>query len=176
MFSLKKGHLDLKLPYMQYKMLRSFLIILMVLRVECKMCLKDAYSDFINERYTDCKVNFFTNKLWSYVDCMKHCKKLGGRAIPVRNPQEWKEMDEVVEELRAHTPAPDMLYLSVTRGEVDEVTDNDIHEKLTLEHWPKETREAKQDVWRDYYTGEEVENSSRSVGEGNFHCAGKKLP
>ena len=157
---------------MLYKELCCYITILMVLNVQCEICSLQQ-SNTTWEVYTHCKVNFFANK--SYVDCMEHCKKLGSRAIPVRTLQEWEEMEEMVEELRAHyNPSDFILYLSVTKGEVKK---GDAYgmDSLTLEHWPTEIREAKQDVWRDYYTGELVENNKTAIimesAEGNASCA-----
>ena len=153
---------------MQYKIVyATFLMFLVVFKVQCEICsLQINYETY--EEYTHCKVNFFIKELWSYAGCMQHCENLGGRAVPVRTPQEWKEMDEVFKDLQNYTSAPDYLYLSVMRGEVDGVTDGDT---LSLEHWPKDVREDKQNVWRDYYTGEQLEVHNRTVEEGNSHCA-----
>ena len=83
------------------------------------------------------KVNFYTKKEWSYVGCMEHCKKLGGRAPPVRTLQESAEMEGMVNDLLAFTPSPDLLYLSVTRGKPiirDDGSESD--DTLPFEHWP----------------------------------------
>ena len=88
---------------MQFKFVyAAFLMFLLVVKVQCEI-----RSSQINyetyEEYTHCKVNFFIRELWSYAGCMEHCKNLGGRAVPVRTPQEWKEMDEVFKDLQNYT-------------------------------------------------------------------------
>ena len=100
-----------------------------------------------------CEVNFFTKKDWSYVGCMKFCQNMGGRSPPVRTKKELDDLKGMLEDLKAFPPFPQRLFLPVTSGEVDEADDH-----LTLEHWPKDIRDAKDGVWRDYYTGEELEN------------------
>ena len=114
------------------------------------------------------KVNFFTRKEWSYVGCMKFCKKLGGRSPPVRGLQELDEMRGVLNDLSAVSPSPHKLFLAVTRGEV-----NNAIETLTLEHWPNNITQTKE-LWRDYYTGDQLENYNETwaTSKGRLHCAG----
>ena len=119
------------------------------------------------------KVNFYTKKEWSYVGCMEHCKKLGGRSPPVRTLQEWLDMEGLVNDLLAFTPSPDLLFLSVTRGK-PKLGDNGFESDVTLpfEHWPQDITESDMGVWRDYYTGAPLENYNRTRAQfGSGHCA-----
>ena len=128
------------------------LVILTVLRIRCQVA--------------GMKVNFFTKRFWTYVDCMNHCKKLGGRSPPVRTLQEWNEMELLMGEVMAHTPSPDLTFLSAIRGD-----SNNGSNALSLEHWPKEIRNA-EGGWRDYYTGEQLENYNMTWAQddGKVHC------
>ena len=119
------------------------------------------------------KVNFYTKKEWSYVGCMEHCKKLGGRAPPVRTLQEWRQMEGMVNDLLAFTPSPDLLYLSETRGKpIIRESGFESDDTLPFEHWPQDIAESDMGVWRDYYTGEPLENYNRTRAQfGSGHCS-----
>ena len=104
-------------------------------------------------KYGLAKVNFFSKEERLYVGCMKHCQKMGGRSPPVRNKTELDDMKGMLADLRTFPPFPKSLFLSVTGS-----TGNEIFGDMTLEHWPKDIREAKDGLWRDYYTGEKLEN------------------
>ena len=87
----------------------------------------------------------------------------------MRNKTEQGEMVGMLEDLRAFPHFPKELFLSVTGGEVDDADD-----QLTLEHWPKDIREGKDGLWRDFYTGEELENYNETWGKNNvgkYQCA-----
>ena len=101
------------------------------------------------------KVNFFTKKEWSYVGCMKHCQKMGGRSPPWRTKKEQNDMKGMLADLRAFPPFPQNLFLSVTRGEGK-------YDPMKLEHWPKNIS-AKKGLWRDYYTGQNLENYNETI-------------
>ena len=125
------------------------IICLLVLNVHCEdLVTKQPY---IYDRYGLAKVNFFTREKWSYVGCMKFCQNMGGRAPPVRTKKEQYDMKGMLKNLRAFPPFPKELFLSVTSGEVDDTFD-----LLKLEHWPQDILEAKDGLWRDYYTGEKL--------------------
>ena len=128
------------------------LVILTLLRIQCQVA--------------GMKVNFFTKRFWTYVDCMNHCKKLGGRSPPLRTLQEWNEIELLMDEVMAHTPSPDLTFLSAIRGE-----SNNGSNILSLAHWPKEIRKAL-GGWRDYYTGEQLENYNMTWAQddGKAHC------
>ena len=81
--------------------------------------------------------------------CMQHCGKLGGRSPAVNTIEEWRLFYEEMHHTKVD-PSLDFLWLSATEG------DKDL--KLSrLDHWP-EGIEAVEGVWRDYYTGEKLEN------------------
>ena len=159
---------------MQHEMILSYLTIWSVLNVQCENLFTK--QPFIYEEWNDlAKVNFFTKKQWSYVGCMKFCQKMGGRSPPVRTREELDAMAGMLIDLRAFPPFSDEYYspnifLSVTRGEED-----DTYGHMTLEHWPKDVRKAKDGLWRDYYTGEELENYNETWRKEFFgkrsHCA-----
>ena len=116
------------------------------------------------------KVNFFTKKEWSYVGCMKHCQKMGGRSPPWRTKKEQNDMKGMLADLRSFPPFPQNLFLSVTRGEGK-------YDPMKLEHWPKNIS-AKKGLWRDYYTGQNLENYNETIlqleeimGQGENNCA-----
>ena len=106
-----------------------YMMSLSVLGVLCKDNL--AKQPHIYDEHGLAKVNFFTKKAWTHVDCMNHCLKMGGRSPPVRTETELDEMLGMFNDLKAFSPIPPKLFLSVTRGEVN----NDM-ETQTLEHWP----------------------------------------
>ena len=91
-------------------------------------------------------------------DCMDLCKKLGGRSPPVKTKVEWENF---LKQLKAVSPDPSRLpkniWLSATEGDIG----GDTGFKLgDLDHWPESTK-AKEGVWRDYYTGVELENYTK---------------
>ena len=120
------------------------------------------------------KVNVFpTNQFHYHTDCMDHCQKLGGRSPPVRTEMEWENL---LKEIKAVSPDPERLpekiWLSATEGDIE-------LELRILDHWPEGTR-AEEGVWRDYYTGEKLENyrkpwildfgiGDRDLGD-NYNC------
>ena len=85
---------------------------------------------------------------------MQHCEKLGGRSPSVKTETEWENL---LKDVRASSPDPSKLpafiWLSATEG--------DIRGKLgNFDHWPEEV-EAEEGVWRDDYTGEQLENYTK---------------
>ena len=150
---------------MLYQMLSCLLMIWSVLNVQGVELKK---KSFIYDNKGLAKVNFFAKVSWTYVECMKHCQKMGGRSPPVRNKKELDDMKGMLNDLRAFPPFPESLFLSVTCDEGG----NGFNQK-TLE--PKDNQEAKDGLWRDYYTGEKLENYNETWGEENcedmFYCA-----
>ena len=127
------------------------------------------------------KVQVFTADFKYHPDCMEHCKKIkDGRVPPVNTEQDWenlkREVDLVTED-RSNLP---MMWLSTTKGDID-------RKLATLDHWP-ETEvvnnktmklEAAETIWRDFYTGQRLENwtkpyyfdsSKHSGGKGTERC------
>ena len=90
----------------------------------------------------------------SHSDCMDHCTKLGGRSPSVRTESDWKNL---IRETKAASPDPSRLptwmWLSATEGNFRDELDQ--HRR-----WPEQV-EAMEGVWRDYYTGEQLENYKR---------------
>ena len=87
-------------------------------------------------------------------DCMKHCEKLGGRSPSVKTKKEWENL---LKEVKVISPDPSKLteriWMSATEGDIE-------GELMRLDHWP-EGVEAGEGVWRDYYTGELLENHTK---------------
>ena len=87
-------------------------------------------------------------------ECMEHCTKLGGRSPPVRTHAEWRFL---YEEVSVIIPDPTKqsfsIWLSATEGDIEEHLGEP-------DHWP-EGISAKEGVWRDYYTGEQLKNYSK---------------
>ena len=87
---------------------------------------------------------------------MNHCRKIvGGRSPPVRTKLEWEEFHEQVELLTTDSSKlPFFTWLSATEGDTS-------GELGKLPFWPIQELvngtelklEAKERVWRDYYTG-----------------------
>ena len=84
---------------------------------------------------------------------MQHCEKLGGRSPPVTTLEEWEhlvaELDTISEETFY-----DYMWTSATEGDKDGAS-------ARLSNWPEIevidgkslVLEAREGVWRDYYTG-----------------------
>ena len=83
-----------------------------------------------------------------------HCKKLGGRSPSVRTEMEWENL---LTETKAVSPdpsrLPEKIWLSATEGDIG-------FELGELDHWP-EGRTAEEGKWRDFYTGELLENYTK---------------
>ena len=107
------------------------------------------------------QINVFLMNEWHYQsDCMKHCEKLGGRCPSVKTEMEWENL---LKEVKLVSPdpskLPEAIWLSATEGDIG--FQLGIESKLgKLDHWPKGV-EAKEGVWRDYYTGEQLENYTK---------------
>ena len=93
---------------------------------------------------------------------MRHCEKLGGRSPPVRTWEEWQMLHDEVQQLRIDPVvfAQMNIWLSATEGDKDSMLSR-------LDHWP-EGIEAIEGVWRDYYTGEELDNYTKPWPDSNL--------
>ena len=89
-----------------------------------------------------------------------HCEKIGtGRSPPVTTEEEWKNLITEIELITQDRSDLPWMWLSATEGDVDEMLSR-------LDHWPvtevvnNETKklEAVETVWRDFYTGQRLEN------------------
>ena len=86
-------------------------------------------------------------------DCMEHCKKLGGHSPSVKTHEGWKRVYQETSSITFGTSKLPPLWLSATEG--------DVGLRLgRLGHWPERTV-AQEGVWRDYYTGEQLENYTK---------------
>ena len=162
-------------PLSILKMLISLVMVLTVSKLQCQALKSE--QPFIYQNFGRARVNFFIKQEWSNAGCMEHCQKLGSRSPPVRTLQEWRVVEGMVKDLVKFTPSPTGLYLPVTRGEV-----NDERETFLLKHWPKDIRKE-QGQWRDYYTGQQLENynktwkgySGTKFDDSFDNCAGVNL-
>ena len=111
------------------------------------------------------QLKFFTKTSWSHVDCMGHCLKLGSHVPPVMTLKQW----EILKREASHNDSDIFMlethdiFLSATVGEVD----NDLGR---LDHWATDI-EAKEGVWRDYYTGEKLGNHTKIENFEDGRCA-----
>ena len=100
------------------------------------------------------------NKKYWQSECMNHCKKLGGRSPSVKTKTGWENL---LREVKALSPDPSKLpgyiWLSATEGDIG-------GELERLDHWPEDV-EAQEGVWRDFYTGEQLENYTKPWMETN---------
>ena len=107
------------------------------------------------------KINVFPmNGEHYHIDCMRNCKKLGGRSPSVKTNKDWTNLLKEVKSLSPDpSKLPDDIWLSATEGDVGYKLRSD--DKLgKLDHWP-EGVEAEEGVWRDYYTGEQLGNYTK---------------
>ena len=106
------------------------------------------------------QVQVFTADFKKHKDCMQHCEKIvNGRSPSVITEEEWKNLMKEIDLITQDRSILPYLWLSATEG--------DKNRKLArLDHWPKtevvknETKklEAVEMVWRDFYTGQRLEN------------------
>ena len=107
------------------------------------------------------ELNYFNAEFLRNKDCMEHCQKIGdGRSPPVVTLQQW---DTLRSELNAIGNKSKSFWVAATEGDVE----------MTLnrpDHWP-ESVEVNETVWRDYYTGERLEDYAKpweSRGESQY--------
>ena len=103
--------------------------------------------------------------------CMQHCEKLGGQSPSVKTHQEWQTFSEEIQQIQVNPlRLPKRLWLSATEGDKN-------GNLARLDHWP-EGIVAEETVWRDFYTGEkldnytkpwETENNDTEVGD-TYNC------
>ena len=123
------------------------------------------------------QVQVFSCPFAYHENCMRHCQKISnGRAPALITKEDWenmtKEIDLITPDFR-DSFVLSWIYLSATEG--------DIYQELAkLAHWPEteivgnETikLEAVERVWRDYYTGQRLDNWTKPYyqpeGDINF--------
>ena len=90
--------------------------------------------------------------------CMQHCEKLGGQSPSVKTYQEWQTFSEEIQLIQVDPlRLPRSLWISATEGSIP----GDITGILArLDHWP-EAIEAEETIWRDFYTGEKLDNYTK---------------
>ena len=128
---------------------------------------------------------FYFNGTTQLKDCMQHCQKLEhGRSPAVGSFEEWARVKKEMESMKSDTMSSHSLklWLAVTEGDVG----GRLHK---LPHWPATENlgnrqtvplDAKEGVWRDYYTGARVDvlsdgqrmdpNKNDTVYGEDFNC------
>ena len=106
------------------------------------------------------QVQVFTADFEYHHGCMEHCEKISaGRSPSVNTEEEWKNLIMEIDLITQDRSLLPWMWLSATEG--------DNNQKLArLDHWPEtelvnnQTRklEAVETVWRDFYTGQRLEN------------------
>ena len=88
----------------------------------------------------------FAKRSMTTIDCMKHCMKIGSRAPSLKTHEEWQSLSG---DLRVREfELLEIFLLSVTKRSVE----NEIMPKGAI---------IEQPVWRDYYTGEQLDNYTK---------------
>ena len=96
----------------------------------------------------------------SHSHCMEHCEKLGGRSPPVRTLEQWHTFHQELQHLRVDPLRLQWaIWLSATEG------DKSLN-LSRLDHWPEGIR-AIEGIWRDYYTGEELDDYTKPWVDSN---------
>ena len=106
------------------------------------------------------QVQIFMAEFQRHGDCMQHCKKIAmGRSPPVNTAEQWENFTMEVELITQDNSKLPSMWLSATEG--------DQNQELTrLDHWPQtelvknktKKLEAIETVWRDFYTGQRLDN------------------
>ena len=99
---------------------------------------------------------------------MQHCEKLGGRSPPVTTLGEWENLVAELETISEET-FYDYMWTSATEGDKDGAS-------VRLSHWPQTEvvggesimLEAKEGVWRDYYTGLRLTDFAKPYDDAFF--------
>ena len=106
------------------------------------------------------QVQVFTADFEYHHDCMDHCQKISnGHSPPVTTKDEWENLTREVELITRDISSLPYMWLSATEGDKDS--------KLAkLDHWNDtelvndeiKNLEATETIWRDFYTGQRLEN------------------
>ena len=111
------------------------------------------------------QVQVFTADFEDHEDCMWHCKKIvNGRSPPVITEEEWKNLIEEIDLITQDRSILPYMWLSATEGDKN-------GELARLDHWPEtelvnnQTKklEAVETVWRDFYTGQRLDNWTKPL-------------
>ena len=92
------------------------------------------------------KVIVFTSEYTSSFACMEHCQKLGVRSPSVRTQDELKRFQTELQAVIPPETEEEPIWLSVTKGR--------------LVKTPEDVA-VNEGVWRDYYSGEQLENFTK---------------
>ena len=115
------------------------------------------------------KVQVFTADFEWHQDCMQHCQKIAdGRSPPANTEKEWENLTREVDLITQDRSNLPWMWLSATDGDKDKTL-------ARLDHWPytevvnNETKklEAKETVWRDFYTGQRLDNWTKPYYDMN---------
>ena len=86
--------------------------------------------------------------------CMELCQKLGGRSPSVKTHESWEYLFREDQHISSDPrKLPDYIWLAATEG-------NEGSQLSRQENWP-EGIEAQEGKWRDYYTGDLLENFTK---------------
>ena len=123
--------------------------------------------------HEDQKVPYMTRGLWGFDyhrDCMLHCQKIGaGRSPPLDTEEEWQNFKTEVNLIAKLRYKVNHMWLSATEGDKNNKLDR-------LDHWPEtelvnnqtEKLEAVEAVWRDFYTGQRLDNWTNDADDGSW--------
>ena len=101
------------------------------------------------------KIQVFTADFGKHSECMEHCEKIGnGRSPPVVTLEQWEALAYEMLAVTPETSSIPTSWLAAIEG--SEGPGGVGYPLERLSHWP-ETIEPNETVWRDYYTGERIE-------------------
>ena len=121
------------------------------------------------------QVQVFTADFKHHKGCMHHCQKIsGGRSPPVNNEEDWESLTKEVDLITQDPSNLPTMWLSATEGDKN-------NRLQRLDHWPQtelvdnETLklEAGETVWRDFFTGQRLENWTLPYYDGGWDEASK---
>ena len=103
------------------------------------------------------RILVFTSEYTSFLDCMEYCKKLGTRCPSVKPSKELLMLHHDVQRSFPWNPFVNSkvsLWLPVTQGKMVSKL------LLRFDHWT-EGLEVREGIWRDYYTGKQLDNYTK---------------
>ena len=111
------------------------------------------------------QVKMFMANFQKHEDCMHHCKKIRGRSPSVNTEDCWEHFSMEVDLITPDISDLPPMWLSATEGDKGGFLGS-------LDHWPEteivdnETIElkAEETIWRDYYTGQRLDNWTKPYG------------
>ena len=127
------------------------------------------------------QVQIFTANFEWHDECMEHCQKIaGGRSPPVTTKEEWEKLTREIDLITEDRSVLPWMWISATEGDKN-------LKVAELDHWPEaelinnktKKLEAVETVWRDYYTGQKLDDwrkpyyreDTRDAGFGDtYNC------